>query len=158
MNDTYIWIRLIHIVSSTLLFGAGIGTAFHMYMTHKRGNVSAIASATRNTIMADWLFIATSGIVQLVSGLMLVKLTGFGYLESWLIVTYILYVITGACWGKVVQLQYRVCYLAESAVMNQQPLPADYYSCMRWWFILGWPAFISLLIIFVLMVLKPSLW
>ena len=158
MSDAYLWIRWVHIISGTLLFGTGLGTAFHMYVTHLRGNVIAIESATRNTTLADWLFIATSGVIQPVSGLLMVHFTGFDYFESWLIVTYVLYGIAAACWIKVVVLQYRIRSLAETAAVNGSQLPSEYFSAMRLWFILGWLAFISLLIIFVLMVMKPSLW
>ncbi len=158
MSDAYLWLRLIHVLSATLLFGTGLGTAFHMYVTHKSGNVTAIASATRNTILADWLFIATSGIIQPVSGLFMVHIAGYDYFESWLVATYFLYVITAVCWTRVVALQYRIRSLAVAAAAANSPLSADYYSAMRLWFILGWPAFISLVIIFVLMVMRPSLW
>jgi len=29
---------------------------------------------------------------------------------------------------------------------------------MRWWFALGWPAFVGVIVIFVLMVGRPALW
>lgn len=52
----YLILKTIHILSSTLLFGTGLGTAFHMYATHLRGDVKAIASTARNVVLADWLF------------------------------------------------------------------------------------------------------
>jgi uncharacterized membrane protein len=33
---------------------------------------------------------------------------------------------------------------------------ADYLELFRWWFLLGWPAFIGLVVVFFLMVLKPT--
>ncbi len=158
MSDTYLWVKWVHVLSSTLLFGTGLGTAFHFYATHLRRDVVAIASAARNTTLADWLFIATSGIVQPVSGVILIRTAGYDYLESWLAVTYVLYVIAAACWIRVVALQYRVRALAEAAVADGSPLPPEYFSAMRLWFILGWPAFIALVLIFALMVVKPVLW
>jgi uncharacterized membrane protein len=29
---------------------------------------------------------------------------------------------------------------------------------MKHWFSLGWPAFVSLMVVFVLMVMKPDIW
>jgi uncharacterized membrane protein len=40
----------VHIVSATILFGTGLGTAFHMWMSHSSGSVQAIAVAARNTV------------------------------------------------------------------------------------------------------------
>lgn len=158
MSDPYLWIKWLHILSATVLFGTGLGTAFHMLMTHVRGDVSAIAAATRNTVMADWLFTATSGVVQPVTGIVMVYMAGLDPFESWLVVTYGLYVFAGLCWLKVVQLQYRMRDLAAGAESHGEPLSADYHSAMRLWFILGWPAFISLLAVFALMVMKPAFW
>jgi uncharacterized membrane protein len=64
-------------------------------------------------------------------------------------------VLIGACWLPVLWLQWRARNLAEQAALNNTPLPAEYYRAMRWWFWLGWPAFISVLAIFWLMVMKP---
>ena len=158
MSEAYPWIKWIHVLSGTLLFGTGLGTAFHMYATHLRGNVTAIAVAARNTTLADWLFIATSGLVQPVSGLLMIRTVGFGWFESWLVATYVLYAIAAVCWIRVVALQYRIRALAEEAAANGSPLPADYFAAMRQWFMLGWPAFLALVVVYALMVLKPSLW
>jgi uncharacterized membrane protein len=38
----YIWLKLAHIVSATILFGTGLGTAFQMWSAHRSGNVNAI--------------------------------------------------------------------------------------------------------------------
>lgn len=158
MSEAYLWIKWIHILSGMLLFGTGLGTAFHLYATHLRGDVAAIAAATRNTVLADWLFIASSGVIQPASGLVLIHLAGYDYSESWLIATYVLYGIAAICWIRVVFLQYRMRVLAETARATAGALPPDYYSAMRLWFILGWPAFIALLAILALMVMKPALW
>ena len=37
-------------------------------------------------------------------------------------------------------------------------LPPEYQRHMRTWFWLGWPAFLSLLAVFALMVMRPALW
>ena len=158
MSEAYPWIKWIHVLSGTLLFGTGLGTAFHMYATHLRGNVTAIAVAARNTTLADWLFIATSGVVQPISGLLMIRIVGFGWFESWLVATYVLYAIAAVCWIRVVALQYRIRALAEEASANGSPLPVDYFAAMRQWFMLGWPAFLALVVVYALMVLKPSLW
>lgn len=157
MSDGYLWLKVLHIVSATVLFGTGIGTAFHMYATHLRGDVAAIAAASRNTVMADWLFTLPSGVVQPLTGLVMACLAGFDLLSSWLVASYMLYVVAAACWIRVVVLQHRVRALAMEASQNAEPLPPQYFQAMRQWFVLGWPAFVSLLVVFALMVMRPSL-
>ena len=158
MSEPYLWIKWLHILSATVLFGTGLGTAFHMYATHLRGDVAAIAVMTRNTVLADWLFTATAGVVQPVTGALLIWLAGYDPLEPWLAVSYGLYVFAALCWFKVVQLQYRLRRLAKAAAEGGKALPAAYYQAVRSWFLLGWPAFIALLMLFALMVMRPELW
>jgi uncharacterized membrane protein len=152
----YLTLKLIHILSSTLLFGTGIGTAFHMLATHLRGNVPAIASTTRNVVLADWLFIATSGVVQPLSGLGLVYLGGWDPQAPWLLATYGLFALAGLCWLIVVRLQLQMAVLAGDAIASDT-LPSAYFHLMRLWFALGWPAFLALVAVFWLMVAKPEL-
>jgi uncharacterized membrane protein len=158
VTDAYLWLKLAHILSATLLFGTGLGTAFQMFAAHLRRDAAAIAIVSRNTVLADWLFTATAGVLQPLTGLLMAHLAGYDLLESWLVASYALYAIAGSCWLKVVQLQYRVRRLAVAASERREPLPDAYFRAMRLWIILGWPAFASLVIVFALMVIKPTLW
>ena len=158
MSDPYAWVKLIHILSATVLFGTGVGTAFQMLATHRSGRVAAIAVVSRNTVLADWLFTATTGVLQPLTGFLMIAMAGYDPFESWLIITYGLYSIAGLCWLKVVQLQYRIRRLSTAAVEASTPLHESYDRAVRIWFILGWPAFIGLILIFILMVMKPGLW
>lgn len=153
---TYLLIKWLHIISATVLFGTGLGTAFQMWMAHRRGDVRAIAVTARNVVRADWLFTATSGMVQPVTGGAMVWMAGYDPLAPWLGWSYLLYALALACWLPVVWLQLRARDLAEQAVRQGDTLPAAYYRCMWWWFALGWPAFLSLLVIFWLMVHRPA--
>jgi uncharacterized membrane protein len=109
-------------------------------------------------VLADWLFTATSGIVQPVTGIALVIMAGYDPATSWLVATYCLYVSAGLCWLVVVGLQIRVARIASQCAREDAPLPVDYDRAMRAWFWLGWPAFLALVGVFWLMVSKPDLW
>lgn len=159
MIDTFLVVKWIHIVSSTVLFGTGMGTAFHMAAAYWRGNIAAQKIVAENVVLADWIFTATSGVVQPASGLALIVLAGYGLWESWLVVSYCLYAIAAVCWIIVVFIQIHLKEMAVTAVNNgQTEMPQDYARLMRVWFWLGWPAFISLLVIFYLMIAKPTFW
>jgi len=156
--NAYVALKFVHVLSSTLLFGTGLGTAFHMWMTHRGGDVRAIASAARLTVRADWYFTTPAVIVQPLSGFALMHVAGFVWTQSWLLLALILYLIAGACWVPVVVLQQRVQRIAAAAVECGESLPPIYYRTMRLWFLLGWPAFAAVVITFWLMVAKPALW
>jgi uncharacterized membrane protein len=155
---TYVLLKTLHILSAMLLFGTGLGTAFHMWATHLRGDVQAIASTARNVVLADWLFTATSGVIQPVTGMAMIRMAHYDPLLSWLVATYILYIVAGVCWLLVVRLQMRTAVIAAECAKARSPLPAQYYRSMQAWFWLGWPAFISLIGVVWLMVDKPVLW
>ncbi len=156
--DSYLWLKWLHVLSSTVLFGTGIGTAFHMWFAHRRGDVAAIAVVSRNVVLADWLFTLPAGIVQPVTGVALVTAGGLSPFTSWLVATYAIYGIGFACWVPVVLLQIRVRHLFARAASTGTPLPREYAQAMRLWFALGWPAFIGLVAVFMLMIAKPDLW
>ncbi|KAF0098031.1 MAG: hypothetical protein FD144_4680 [Rhodospirillaceae bacterium] len=156
--DSYLWLKWLHVLSSTVLFGTGIGTAFQMWFAHLRGDVRSITIVTRNVVLADWLFTLPAGILQPITGLALVIQAGLDLTASWLVVTYALYCLAFVCWVPVVVLQIRVRDLAAEALATGQSLPPAYHSTMRLWFALGWPAFIALIVIYLLMVAKPDLW
>jgi uncharacterized membrane protein len=156
--NAYVLLKTIHILSSTLLFGTGLGTAFFMWFTHRTDQVAAIATATRLTVRADFLFTTPAVIVQPLSGFLLMRLMGFDLHTPWLQASIALYLLTGACWLPVVWLQWRARDLADTALREGTPLPSSYHRYMRAWFILGWPAFLAVIAIFFLMVAKPLLW
>lgn len=151
----YLWVKWIHILASTLLFGTGLGIAFFMWMAHLRGDPRTIAATARTVVIADGLFTAPAVVVQFGTGLWLVHLLGLPLTVFWVKTALVLFFVVGACWLPVLWLQIRARNLARQAVEAGQPLPRDYHRAMRWWFWLGWPAFISVLAIFWLMVMKP---
>lgn len=149
----YLTLKLIHIISATLLFGTGLGSAFYLYFTYLRGNAEAMAVTNRLVVLADYLFTTPTIIIQLVSGLWLYYLTGLEWSNTWLWVVLGLYLFIGLCWLPVVWLQIKLTEMAENAIPNQ----ALYHRFMRYWLILGLLAFPATLIIYALMIYKPMM-
>ena len=151
-------VKWIHVLSSTILFGFGAGTAWYFWNAHLGRDAAIIASVGRMVVRADWIFTGTSGIVQPLSGLALAHLAGWSLAEPWLIATYGLYLLAFGCWVPVVWLQIKAQRLAQRAADKGEPLGEEYHRTMRLWFLLGWPAFIGLVAVYWLMVDKPQLW
>jgi uncharacterized membrane protein len=147
---------LVHILSSTLLFGTGLGTAFHGWMAQRSRDLRAITVVNRQVVWADWLFTAPAVVVQPVTGVWLAHLDRIPLTTGWLALAIALYVLVGACWLPVVWLQIRMHRMAEAALSSGGFLPPFYATYARWWFILGWPAFLGVIAIFYLMVFRPS--
>lgn len=153
---TYLLLKWIHILSSTILFGTGIGSAFYMFMANRRKDITAIYFATRHVVIADWIFTTPSVIIQLVTGIGLVHVLGYELLEGWVLWALILYFFAGACWVPVVWIQIRMRDMAKVALDTGTELPDRYWAMDRWWVILGSLAFPAVIIIFGLMVYKPD--
>ncbi len=155
MEFIYIF-KLIHFIGAAVLFGTGIGIAFFMLMAHRTGHAGVIAVTARFVVIANFIFIATAVVVQPLSGWALVDTIGLSWFdEPWLLWSLELYVLVGLCWLPVVFIQMRMRDLAQEAAVKAQPLPPQYYRLFRIWFWLGWPAFLGVLGIFVLMIWQP---
>ncbi len=150
----YIWVKYIHILSSTVLFGTGMGTACTMWFAHKTKNVTVIAAMARYVVLVDWIFTGSSGFIQPVTGFWMVHLAGFSFTSLWLWGSILGYLIAACCWFPVVYLQIQMRNLSSRADSTRSALPESYFRYFRLWFFLGWPAFLSLIGVFFLMTSK----
>jgi len=158
MTDLQFALKLAHILGATVLFGTGLGIAFFMLMAHRTRRPEIIAHTARTVVIADVIFTATAVIAQPLTGAALIQVTGYSWHESWVIVSLALYVFTGVCWLPVVWIQARLRRIAENAARCDAVLPPEYHRLFGIWFVLGWPAFLSVVAIFAVMVWKPQLW
>lgn len=155
MSELYLWLKWAHIVSSTVLFGTGAGIAFFFVRAQKTKDVRVIASVASDVVMADLLFTAAAVILQPLTGVGMALLAGIPLSAPWVRWSIILYLLIGCCWLPVVWLQVCMRNLARVAALEGEPLPPQYFFFYRWWFALGWPAFLGVLTVFYLMVRKP---
>lgn len=81
----YLTLKWLHILSSTFLFGTGLGSAFYKFLADRSGNLQHIVQTNRNVVLADWLFTTPTGIIQPLTGVMLVQMLGFPLTSPWLI-------------------------------------------------------------------------
>ena len=154
--DAYLIAKWAHILSSTVLFGTGIGTAFQMVWAMRTGRVETIHSVASGVVVADWLFTTPAGIFQPLSGFALIHMQGWPLTAPWLVLAFCLYILAFVCWVPVVILQIRLRDMAAESLRLGQPLPDAARRAYRIWFALGWPAFLSLMVVFWLMVAKPD--
>jgi uncharacterized membrane protein len=148
--------KFVHLIGASVLFGTGLGIAFFMFMANRTGHAGVIAITSRFVVVADFIFSATAVVVQPFSGFALASAIGLSpFEESWIVWSLVLYVLVGLCWLPVVFIQIRMRNLAQDAAVNSEALPDEYRRLFRIWFWLGWPTFIGVLVIFVLMIWQP---
>ncbi|HEU0118587.1 MAG TPA: DUF2269 domain-containing protein [Alphaproteobacteria bacterium] len=154
--DIYFVVKTIHIISATILFGTGLGIAFFFFCANKEIDLAARFFAARATVLADFIFTFPAVVLQPLTGFWLIDHSGYSLREPWLIATYAIYIIAGLCWLPVVWIQIELKKILAEWLATKQALPDSYHRLFRLWFLLGWPAFIGLIIVFFLMVLKPT--
>ena len=154
--EAYSVARWLHILSSTVLFGTGMGTAFQMVWAMRTRRVETVHSVAAGVVVADWIFTLPAGVMQPVTGVWLAHLAGHSLTAPWLMAVYALYLLAFCCWLPVVFLQIRIRDLAGVALRAGATLPREAVRLYRIWFALGWPAFAALVAVFWLMVSKPD--
>jgi len=147
----YQTLKLIHILSSTLLFGTGLGTAFYMWRAQLSGDLGTFRTVAKNVVLADWLFTTPAVIVQPLTGLGMMHIAGFGWQQTWLFWSLCLYGLVGLCWLPVVAIQIKVA----NQLQADKPDLEQIRRLMLCWYSLGVPAFLGVIVIFYLMVNRP---
>lgn len=151
----YFALKWLHVLSSTVLFGTGMGIAFFKWITDRSDDVRAIRIINERTVWADWIFTTPAVILQPITGLGLVYVAGYPLFSVWIVWSTTLYLIAGACWLPVLWLQIKMRDIARKSDAENTPLPIEYWQLARTWFWLGVPAFGALLMVFWLMIVKP---
>lgn len=159
MNEVYLIWKTAHIVSAAVLFGTGLGIAFFAWFGYrqamKRNEIGGLKIVLRLTILGDLWFTAPAVLFQAVSGLELMHLDGMPLFIPWSLTVFALYAAVGACWLPVVWIQIAMEREARSAKAIEDLTP-QFHRRFRLWFVLGVPAFLSVLWLFYLMVSKMT--
>lgn len=146
-------IKTLHIISATILFGTGLGTAYFMWSANRTRDARVVAATARHVVRADWLFTTPTVVFQPLSGAWLVHAAGYPW-NGWVGLSLGLYALAGLCWLPVVWLQIRMRDTAHLAAANGPALPHTYWRDASIWFWLGVPAFVAMVGVFFLMVFK----
>jgi len=153
---TYLSLKTLHILSAIILFGTGLGSAWYKWMADRRGNLVHINETNRQVVLADWIFTTPAILIQPLTGFLMIYLSGWSWQSPWLLISVGLYLLAGACWLPVVFLQIKMAKLSAQALADNKTLQANYKRLALYWFLLGIPAFIAMVIIVILMVFKTT--
>jgi uncharacterized membrane protein len=133
----------------------GLGSAFYMFFVSLTRDARAIAVVVRYVVIADWVFTTPTVIIQPLTGFYLIHIAGFPLASRWILWSIALYLLAGAAWLPVVWMQIRMREMAQQAASAGEALPQQYWSYLKLWVALGVVAFLSLVVVFYLMVAKP---
>ena len=153
----YFILKYLHLMGASVLLGTGAGIAFFMLIAHRTGNTATVAAVARIVVLADFLFTATAVVVQPITGVGLAWVVGYPLTDGWIVLSILLYILTGIFWLPVVWMQMEMRRLATAAAEAGEPLPGRYHTLFRTWFVFGFPAFAAVLAIFWLMITRPQI-
>lgn len=152
----YLTVKFLHVLSSIFLFGTGVGSAFYLFLVTLDGEVRTVAIVSRCVVWADWLFTATTAVIQPLTGFWLLRHAALPLTLPWVAWSIALYALAIACWLPVLWLQMRMRDLSAAAAATGTPLPPAFHRCFRAWMALGFPALFAFVAIVYLMVARPS--
>ena len=89
---SYQLLKMIHILSAKIMIGTGLGSAFYLFMTYKRGSVQAIKEVVKLVVLADTVFTFPSVVIQIITGIGLAERMNLTY-SKWF------WVVIGKCVG-----------------------------------------------------------
>ncbi len=130
----YFALKYLHLIGATVLLGTGAGIAFFMLMAHRTGEAVQIAAVARIVVVADFLFTATAVVAQPITGIALAWHVGYSLTDGWIVLSILLYIVTGCFWLPVVWMQLRMRDLAEAAASKGLTLPPAYHRLFWGWF------------------------
>ena len=157
MIEAELVLRWLHVIGACVLLGTGAGIAFFMLMAWRTRNVTVIAHTAGIVVLADLVFTMTAVVAQPVTGWLLAREIGWSLGEPWILLSLVLYGVTGAFWLPVVFIQLRLRDLAREALTAGVSLPERAHRLFAIWFAFGFPAFFSVLAILWLMLARPDL-
>ncbi len=144
-----------HVISSALMFGVGVGAFWFMLTTVRSGNPAAIAVTTRNAVRAEWFIAAPVALVQPLTGYLLMMELGYSLRSMWFAAVVALYMIAGVCWIYVVKTELKLRSVADLH-RDAGTMPEDFWPLYRRWTRLAVCSFAGVLGIFWLMVFRPG--
>ena len=154
---TYLVLKWLHLLGASILFGTGLGIAFFAWFGYRRalreGNIGLLRGVLSLTVVADAVFTATAALFQPITGAALWRMAGGSWTAPWLLTVLAVYAVVGACWLPVVWLQVQLRDDAV-AVAGIGQLPERFHRRFAIWFVLGWPAFAGVLVLFALMLAR----
>ena len=154
---TYLLVKWLHVLSSTVLFGTGLGSAFYMFFASRTRNHAAIAVVVRYVVIADWLFTTPTIILQPLTGFYLMHLAGFPMTSAWIVWSVRALPARRGRWLPVVWMQIQMRDMATPRPIRAARCRPRYWQFLRCWVALGIVAFVALVVVFYLMVAKPAL-
>ena len=151
--DLYEFIKIIHVISSTVVLGVGVGVAYFIFSDYRNDDRESLRIVVSHAARADWVLTMPAVVVQFLTGLWLTANLGIPYGSAWFIAVNALFILIGFSWLSLVKQHKHIEALAGQGAGAD---PDEYARTMRLWMRDGLVTTGIVVIIFVLMTAKPG--
>lgn len=152
----YLCLKYLHIIAAIFLFGFGMGSYLYLIAASRTRNPQVIAHVARMVVGFDTWITTPAGFVQIITGYLLMRLSGLSMSTEWLLTSLIIFFCVGALWLPVLLLQKRLCVMAATASEAGAGLDEQYQAVYRKWFWMGVMGFAGMFVIVLMMVTKMT--
>ena len=156
MTDTYLWLKIIHILGTILFLGNIIVTFWWKLMADRTRDPKIVAFAQRQVRLTDYIFTLSGVLIILVSGIANAIILDMDFLKiKWTLWGLSLFVLSGIIW-HVLLIPTQVKQAKLSRVFaDQDTIPEEYWRLCKIWYIASPIATIIPLAALYFMVFKP---
>lgn len=152
----YLGLKYLHVIAAVFLFGFGMGSYLYLIAASRTLNPQVIAHVARMVVRFDAWITTPAGFVQIISGYLLMRVSGLPMTTEWLLTSLIIFFCVGSLWLPVLVLQKRLEIMASTADATGQGLSDDYRRVYRQWFWMGVMGFAGMFVIVLMMVTKMT--
>jgi uncharacterized membrane protein len=158
MISAYLVVKFIHVLCSTLLLGTGLGAAIFLFASYRTRRADFLRSTAYHVVIVDWIVVAPTVIVQLVTGIWLASYLNVPFNSVWFVSVLGLFFVTGACWLPIAWIQFQLSHLA---VGNEESMESPSHlrdrKLIRIWIACNVLTFALLFMLFWMMVFKQGM-
>ena len=156
MNDTYLWLKSLHLLGVVLFLGNIIITGWGKTMADRTRNPVIIAFAQRQVTLTDWIFTLGGVMLVLIGGIGNALIHDMNFLHIyWLAWGSWLFIASGVIWAVIlIPVQIAQERMAKQFA-NGDEIPERYWQLGRLWVVFGTLATLLPMINLYWMVFKP---
>lgn len=151
----FLVVKYLHIISTVFLFGFGFGSYLYFVAAHRTRNPVVVEAVGRMVVWFDARITTAAGVLQVVTGAVLAKMTGYSFASGWLPYAIGVFAVVGTVWLPVLWLQKQLVLSAVVAGAGQ--LSKRHWRLYAWWFWMGVAGFTGMFLIALAMVTKLTM-
>ena len=147
---SYQFVKLLHILSATVLIGTGGGSAFYLFISYKKASFTTLKEVLSFVVLGDMIFTTPAVIMQGLTGLWLADALSLTY-STWFWVVIAVSTAALVTWLPAAYIQIKL----KKMIADKEERPPEFDRLITIWAALGVPSFGSAIYIYYLMLFKP---